>query len=138
MFTAPLDGIVLRDIFVFFFEKSFPNSLCVEGNCGTGFSIAEHSFRLWMVNNWNNRIFYFVRRSYLVPTDLIPSHFVVSNHSQTIGLILIIPMVFPRYLYSLIKVYEKIVSTFSIFRVNYSRSWQNVVTKFVGTKWVGT
>ena len=41
---------------------------------------------------------------------------------QTIGLILIIPTLFSRYLYSLINAYKKLVPIFSRLRVKCSRS----------------
>ena len=68
----------------------------------------------------------------------IQSQHLLSNHSQTIRLILINQMSFSRYLFSLIKVCKEVVRIYNRIRVNSSKRWQNVETKCVGTKCVGT
>ena len=77
-----------------------------------------------------------IQSQYIQSQHILSQH-LVSTYSQTICLILIIT-IFSRYLYSLIKVYKKLVSIFSGLRVNCSRSRQNVMTNCVGTKCVGT
>ena len=68
----------------------------------------------------------------------IQSQHLKPNNSQTIGLILINPLPFSRFVFSLIKVCREIVCIYNRLRVNNSKSRQNIETKFVVTKCVGT
>ena len=52
----------------------------------------------------------------------ILSQHLQSNYSQTIGLILISPMSFPRYLFSLIKVCREVVRIYKRLLVNSSKN----------------
>ena len=47
-------------------------------------------------------------------------------------------MSFSRYLFSSKKVCEEVVRIYNGLWVNSSKGWQNVETKCVGTKYVGT
>ena len=60
-----------------------------------------------------------------------------SNYSKTIGLILINPMSYSRYLFSLIEVCKEVVRIYNQLGLNSSKRCQNAETKCVGTKCVG-
>ena len=72
----------------------------------------------------------------MVPTHLIPTPpvWLLSDYwSDTIN-----PMLFSRYLFSSIKVFKVAVRIYDRLWGNSSKSWQNVETKYDGTKCVGT